>query len=172
LEELIKAISSHTYPQYFNHLCLVSELFYLDVSRFQTLLSVAIELEKEVSGYFYSKHISKADSITVGKLVKLHQSAMAQNQVTTVLFDDRVSSEVEDFIEASEAVGSHICPLFYMLVVSYFEMLMVHSSRFPTLIGVAQELKKVEEDTDGGSSSGSKFPFAACYSLGCCRYSG
>ncbi|KAK2448453.1 hypothetical protein QL285_007714 [Trifolium repens] len=71
-----------------------------------------------------------------------------------VLFDDRVSSEVEDFIEASEAVVSHICPQFYMLVVSYFEMLMVHSLRFPTLIAVAQELKKGEEDTDGGSSSG------------------
>jgi hypothetical protein len=71
-----------------------------------------------------------------------------------VLYDDRVSSEVEDFIEASEAVVSHICPQFYMLVSSYFEMLMVHSSRFPTLIAVAQELKKGEEDTDGGSSSG------------------
>jgi hypothetical protein len=71
-----------------------------------------------------------------------------------VLFDDRVSSEVEDFIEASEAVVSHICPQFYMLVSSYFEMLMVHSLRFPTLIAVAQELKKGEEDTDGGSSSG------------------
>jgi hypothetical protein len=70
-----------------------------------------------------------------------------------VLYDDRVSSEVEDFIEASEAVVSHICPQFYMLVVSYFEMLMVHSSRFPTLIAVAQELKKGDEDTDGGSSS-------------------
>jgi hypothetical protein len=84
LEELIKAISSHTYPQYFNHLCLVSELFYLDVSRFPTLLSVALELEKEVSGYFISKNISNADSTTVGKLVKLHRSGMAQNQVTTV----------------------------------------------------------------------------------------
>jgi hypothetical protein len=41
-----------------------------------------------------------------------------------------------------------------MLVSSYFEMLMVHSLRFPTLIAVAQELKKGEEDTDGGSSSG------------------
>jgi hypothetical protein len=40
-----------------------------------------------------------------------------------------------------------------MLVASYFEMLMVHSSRFPNLIAVAQELKKAEEDTDGASSS-------------------
>ncbi|PNX87445.1 hypothetical protein L195_g043534, partial [Trifolium pratense] len=51
LEETIKAIASHTYPQYFNHLCLVSELFYLDVSRFPTLFEVALELEKEVKGY-------------------------------------------------------------------------------------------------------------------------
>jgi hypothetical protein len=73
-----------------------------------------------------------------------------------VLLDDRVSSEVEDFIEASEAVVAHICPQFYMLVASYFEMLMVHSSRFPTLIAVAKELEKAEEDTDSASSSISK----------------
>ncbi|CAJ2662598.1 unnamed protein product [Trifolium pratense] len=74
-----------------------------------------------------------------------------------VLFDDRVLSEVEDFTEASEAVVSHICPQFYMFVASYCEMLMVHSSRFPTLISVAnscmlpKEVKK--RDTSCSSSS-------------------
>jgi len=37
LEETIKAIVSHTYPQYFSHLCLASQLFHLDVSRFPNL---------------------------------------------------------------------------------------------------------------------------------------
>ncbi|WJX27647.1 hypothetical protein P8452_16439 [Trifolium repens] len=73
-----------------------------------------------------------------------------------VLFDDRVSSEVEDFIEASEAVVSHICPQFYMFVASYFEMLMVHSSRFPTLIAVAQELKKGDTSCSSSSVSNSE----------------
>lgn len=57
-----------------------------------------------------------------------------------VLFDDRVSTEIEDFIEAMEAIVSHICPQFYMLLGSYNEMLMVHSLRFP--IAAAQKLKK------------------------------
>ncbi|GAU48148.1 hypothetical protein TSUD_302810 [Trifolium subterraneum] len=85
LEETIKAIVSHTYPQYFNHLCLVSELLYLDVSRFPTLFAVALELEMKATGHHhYSPHISKADSTTVRELVNLHRTAMAQDQVTTV----------------------------------------------------------------------------------------
>ncbi|MCI20896.1 hypothetical protein A2U01_0042059, partial [Trifolium medium] len=65
----------------------VSELLYLDVSRFQTLFVVALELEKEVNGHtypYYFWHFSKADSTTVRELVKLHRAGMAQNQVTTV----------------------------------------------------------------------------------------
>ncbi|PNX77664.1 hypothetical protein L195_g033633 [Trifolium pratense] len=73
-----------------------------------------------------------------------------------VLFDDRVLSEVEDFTEASEAVASHICPQLYMSVASYFEMLMVHSSRFPTLIAVAQEVKKGDTSCARSSASDSE----------------
>ncbi|MCH96149.1 hypothetical protein A2U01_0017132, partial [Trifolium medium] len=78
-----------------------------------------------------------------------------------VLFDDRVSSEVEDFIEASEAVVCHICPQFYMFVASYFEMLMVHSSRFPTLIAVAKELKEGDTSCSGSSVSNSEVMLTA-----------
>lgn len=85
LEELIKAIASYTYPQYFNHTCLVSELFYLDVSRFPTLFTVVLELEKEGDiGYAqFCEGISKVDSTTVRDLVKLHRTAMTENRVTT-----------------------------------------------------------------------------------------
>lgn len=41
MKELINAIATHTYPQYFSHSCLTSELFYLDVKRFPTLFGVA-----------------------------------------------------------------------------------------------------------------------------------
>jgi hypothetical protein len=96
LEELIKAISSHTYPQYFNHLCLTSELFYLDVSRFPNLFAVARVLEKgdnamdkiesQLSGRFpiLCLEISGMNKNTVVELVKLHREAMAQNRVSTV----------------------------------------------------------------------------------------
>ncbi|XP_058723592.1 uncharacterized protein LOC131595297 [Vicia villosa] len=70
-----------------------------------------------------------------------------------VLLDHRVSSEVDDFVEACEAVVSHVCPQFYMLVVWYFEKLMVHSSKFPTLIAVAQELKRGDRDTNCSAST-------------------
>ncbi|CAJ2662583.1 unnamed protein product [Trifolium pratense] len=85
LEELIKAIASHTYPQYFNHLCITSELFYLDVSRFPNLFAVAKVLEKGddcMASLFYE--ISGMNKNTVVELVKLHRAAMAQNRVSTV----------------------------------------------------------------------------------------
>lgn len=80
LEELIKAILSHTYPQYFNHLCLTSELFYLDVSRFPNLFSVAQVLDD----VYNSQVISGASYKMVEELVKLHRTAMIENRVTTV----------------------------------------------------------------------------------------
>ncbi|RHN73000.1 hypothetical protein MtrunA17_Chr2g0293771 [Medicago truncatula] len=80
LEELIKAILSHTYPQYFNHLCLTSELFYLDVLRFPNLFSVAQVLDD----VYNSQVISGASYKTVEELVKLHRTAMIENRVTTV----------------------------------------------------------------------------------------
>ncbi|AES64905.2 hypothetical protein MTR_2g032980 [Medicago truncatula] len=46
LEETIKAIATHTYPQYFSHLCVASQLFHLDVSRFLNLFVVALVLEQ------------------------------------------------------------------------------------------------------------------------------
>ncbi|AES64903.1 hypothetical protein MtrunA17_Chr2g0293791 [Medicago truncatula] len=86
LEELVKAIASHTYPQYFSHLCSVSELFYLDVSRFRTLFAVALEMDiASNSSYSYdfkSENVSNAYPTTVQQLVKFHFSAMAKNQVS------------------------------------------------------------------------------------------
>ncbi|MCH87220.1 DnaJ heat shock N-terminal domain-containing protein [Trifolium medium] len=84
LEQLIRAIESHTYPQYFNHLCLTSELFYLDVSRFPNLFVVAKVLEKGdiVKATLYSRILGMNEN-TVVELVKLHRAAMAQNRVST-----------------------------------------------------------------------------------------
>jgi hypothetical protein len=45
-EKACETISSHTYPHFFNHVCFVSELYYFDLSRFPTLIAVALELEK------------------------------------------------------------------------------------------------------------------------------
>jgi hypothetical protein len=88
LEETMKAIASHTYPQYFSHLCSVSDLYYLDVSRFRSLFAVALELDRAVNSsycpFYNSVDISKANHITVQELLKLHWAAMAENpRVTT-----------------------------------------------------------------------------------------
>lgn len=86
LEELVKAIVSHTYPQCFSHLCSVSELFYLDVLRFRTLFVVALEMDiasNSSHAYgFKSENVSNANPTTVWQLVKFHYSAMAKNQVS------------------------------------------------------------------------------------------
>ncbi|GAU48150.1 hypothetical protein TSUD_302830 [Trifolium subterraneum] len=85
LEETINAIASHTYPQYFSHLCSVSELFYLDISRFRTLFAVALELEMGGDGSFEydGAYITNSDSSTVRKLVKHH---LSKKGVSTVRF--------------------------------------------------------------------------------------
>jgi hypothetical protein len=88
LEETMKAIAGHTYPQYFSHLCSVSDLYYLDVSRFRSLFAVALELDRAVNSsycpFYNSVDISKANHITVQELLKLHWAAMAENpRVTT-----------------------------------------------------------------------------------------
>ncbi|GAU48142.1 hypothetical protein TSUD_302750 [Trifolium subterraneum] len=86
LEETIKAITSHTYPQYFSHLCSASELFHLDVSRFPNLFYVALVLEKgwdDVDIEYYCDHISGANYKTVCELLKVHRKAMANNRVST-----------------------------------------------------------------------------------------
>ncbi|GAU48147.1 hypothetical protein TSUD_302800 [Trifolium subterraneum] len=88
LEETMKAIAAHTYPQYFGHLCSVSDLYFLDVLRFRSLFAVALELDRAINSsycpFFKSEDISKADHITVRELLKLHWAAKAENpRVTT-----------------------------------------------------------------------------------------
>ncbi|CAJ2662587.1 unnamed protein product [Trifolium pratense] len=88
LDETIKAIASHTYPQYFSHLCSASELFHLDVSRFPNLFYVALVLEKgwdDAVTEYYCKHINIAGVTykTVCELLKVHRKAMANNRVST-----------------------------------------------------------------------------------------
>lgn len=65
-----------------------------------------------------------------------------------VLNDPSVSSEVENLIEACEAVSSHPHPQFFMHLASLAEQLKVDCSRFPNLFVVAQEL-----DRGGNGSS-------------------
>ena len=86
LEETIKAIASHTYPQYFSHLCLASQLFHLDVSRFPNLFVVALVLEQgwydhEIEGYCCD--IPGSNYKTVSELLKIHRTAMSKNRVST-----------------------------------------------------------------------------------------
>ncbi|PNX77037.1 hypothetical protein L195_g042442 [Trifolium pratense] len=86
LEETINAIASHTYPQYFSHVCSVSELFYLDISRFRTLFAVALELEIGGDGSidYDSAGISQADPSTVRQLVKYHLSKKGVSTVRSM----------------------------------------------------------------------------------------
>lgn len=59
-----------------------------------------------------------------------------------VLLDHRVSREVDNLTEACEAVASCPHPQFFMHLASNSELLKLESSRFPTLIAVAEFLKK------------------------------
>ena len=68
------------YFYYFSHLCLDSELFLFDVSRFPTLFAVAMELDRGCSALYKYNDISGADWTIVLELVKLHRAAMAQNR--------------------------------------------------------------------------------------------
>jgi hypothetical protein len=83
LEETMKAIGAHTYPQYFSHLCSDSELFHLDVSRFRTLFAVALELDRSFDRSYDDKYssagVSKANHMEVKKLLELHWEAMEEN---------------------------------------------------------------------------------------------
>lgn len=86
LEETIKAIASHTYPQYFSHLCLPAELFHLDVSRFPNLFAVAVALDDgfhdgEIDRLCYD--IPGSNSLTVCELLKRHRKAMENNIIST-----------------------------------------------------------------------------------------
>ncbi|WJX27652.1 hypothetical protein P8452_16444 [Trifolium repens] len=82
----VMTIASHTYPQYFSHLCSASELFHLDVSRFPNLFYVALVLEKgwdDVDIDYYCNKISGANYKMVCELLKVHQKVMANNRVST-----------------------------------------------------------------------------------------
>ncbi|GAU48145.1 hypothetical protein TSUD_302780 [Trifolium subterraneum] len=88
LEETMKAIGAHTYPQYFCYLCSDSELFHLDVSRFRTLFAVALELDRTFNssydGSFISAGVSNASCMEVKKLLERHWEVMEENsRVTT-----------------------------------------------------------------------------------------
>ncbi|RHN72994.1 hypothetical protein MtrunA17_Chr2g0293711 [Medicago truncatula] len=63
-----------------------------------------------------------------------------------VFFDPRVSKEVNDFTEACRAIKSHICPQFFMYLAPKEAMSKVEPSRFPTLIAVAQELQRKDNN--------------------------
>jgi hypothetical protein len=85
LEELIRAIESHTYPQYFNHLCLTSELLLLDISRFPNLFAVAKMLDNG------DNDLGDLDALKLGanrktaiELVKLHRTALTENRGSTI----------------------------------------------------------------------------------------
>jgi hypothetical protein len=65
LEDSIKAIASHTYPQYFSHLCSASELFHLDVSRFPNLFYVALVLEKGWEDVILITTVTKSQGRTI-----------------------------------------------------------------------------------------------------------
>jgi hypothetical protein len=85
LKELIRAIESHTYPQYFNHLCLTSELLLLDVSRFPNLFAVAKMLDNG------DNDLGDLDALKIGanrktaiELVKLHRTALTENRGSTI----------------------------------------------------------------------------------------
>jgi len=83
-EKVCLAVTSHMYPQFFNHLCSVSELSYFDfdLSRFPTLFAVAVELEKGGDGSYANESvaISGANQRKVKDLVKLHLTAMAETR--------------------------------------------------------------------------------------------
>ncbi|CAL5184236.1 unnamed protein product [Lathyrus oleraceus] len=86
LEVTIKAIASKTYPQYFSHLCLPSELFHLDVSRFPNLFAVAVALDQglddgEIVSLCYD--IPGSNSLTACELLKRHRKAMDNNIIST-----------------------------------------------------------------------------------------
>jgi hypothetical protein len=80
-EACIAISSSHFPPQFFNHICSVSDLHYFDRLRFPTLFAVALELEKGRDG---SSLYNVGDSAVfigtnrrkVNDLVKLHWKAM------------------------------------------------------------------------------------------------
>jgi len=60
----------------------------------------------------------------------------------SVLFEIRVSREVENLIEAIAEVTSYPYPRFFVCVASNCERLKVEASMFPTLIAVAYKLEK------------------------------
>ncbi|CAJ2662607.1 unnamed protein product [Trifolium pratense] len=59
-----------------------------------------------------------------------------------VLFRSAVSREVKKYIEACNAISSHICPQFFTCLAPKVALSKVDPSRFPTLIAVAQELQR------------------------------
>lgn len=86
LEVTIKAIASHTYPQYFSYLCLPSELFHLDVSRFPNLFAVAVALDQGLDdGEIVSlcHDIPGSNGLTACELLKRHRKAMENNRIST-----------------------------------------------------------------------------------------
>lgn len=59
-----------------------------------------------------------------------------------ILRDPQHSSEAENLREAVATVHSHRYPQFFMQLASNEELLKVESSRFPTLIKIAKEMKE------------------------------
>lgn len=83
-----------------------------------------------------------------------HFTVIKENLVkpqSVILLHPRIVREVEAFAEACETVKSHFCPQFFMFLAPMLDVSQVEASTFPTLIAIAQELER--KDDNGPTSA-------------------